>query len=97
MEPREVSELIQKERDYQDSAVRDLWEQNETDIPNKKELGSWIMVMRHYLGKAEDNFLDYIPEEQRLECIRAIAKLTTVGFACLEQYGDILKEEGLRD
>jgi hypothetical protein len=55
------------------------------------------MVMRHYLGQAEENFLDYIPEEQRLGCIRAIAKLTTVGFACLEQYGDILKEEGLRD
>jgi hypothetical protein len=97
MEPKEVSALIQKEREYQNSTVRELWEQNETPIPGKKELGSWLMVMRHYLGKAEDNFLDYVPEEQRLGCIRAIAKLTTVGFACLEEYGDILEEKGLRD
>lgn len=45
----------------------------------------------------EENFLDYVPEEELVECIRAIAKLTTVGFACLEQYGDILEDKGLRD
>jgi hypothetical protein len=97
MEPTEVSKIIKEERDYQNKDVRELWEKNGTEVPERKELGSWLMVMRHYLDKAEDNFLDYVPEEERVECIRAIAKLTTVGYACLEQYGDILEEKGLRD
>lgn len=79
MTRKEVFNLIDEERQYQD----DLPHHQDKEQQRKTPVAAWVIYMKKLLREAEDRIY-FMDEQTALEYIR---KCTAVGVACME-YND---------
>lgn len=76
----EVYEIIDKERDYQDSLDSD----RTVGVPH--QVGSYLTMLRSYMTKADQNWTDRAGDTAALHEIRKIA---AIAVRCMEEHGAV--------
>lgn len=79
MERMEVYDIIDSERNYQDSK----W------AGHKHEVGTYLTMIRTYLHEAEENWTRNSGDKLALESIRKIAG---IAVSCMEEHGATYRE-----
>jgi hypothetical protein len=79
----QVFDLIKGERDYQDSR----WNSTTTTSNGDHSWEEWLMYIEHYIGLAKVQLSTKPKQEADAFAADAMRKITTLGFAAMENNG----------
>ena len=71
---RDAVDVVRQEREYAESKWGNV----------RREVGSWLTIMRRCLSEADEAYTDFLGDERALNAVR---KVMAVGLARGEQYG----------
>ena len=82
MERSKVYELIDGEREYQDSKwPQDVW----SNVSNPLTVGEFVLLMEHYLTQAREIWIqEKKPNQMTTDLVRKVAG---IAVNCMEQHG----------